>query len=335
MANETARWVGELSDKLADRLAAVGLIAPRGRATLQQFLDGYINDRADVKPATRTVWRHTRRNLVESFGPKKSLRDITQGDADGWLQHLIREGLSENTVRRRCGIAKQFLWAAVRKKLVCDNPFAHLKSAVSRFGGLRCPSEHLALRWRDVDWERGRVRVTSPKTEHHPEGASREIPLFPELRNPLEELWHTAPPGKMHVVSRYRDGGVNLRTQFLRILDRAGVPPWPKLFQNMRASRLTELLAKHPAHTVAKWMGHSIRVALRHYAQTTDADFERALQDTGEAAQNPAQYSHGTGRTGRQAQKKTPTFAEKYGGLRHCTSVQVGGARLELATSTV
>jgi integrase len=29
--------------------------------------------------------------------------------------------------------------------------------ALSRYGGLRCPSEHLGLRWGDVDWENGRI----------------------------------------------------------------------------------------------------------------------------------------------------------------------------------
>ena len=100
--------------------------------------------------------------------------------------------MAHNTVRRRCGIAKQFFKAAVRKGLIDRNPFADLKAAVkgnaerlyfvtreeadkvleacpnaqwrllfalSRYGGLRCPSEHLALRWGDVDWDRGRLTV--------------------------------------------------------------------------------------------------------------------------------------------------------------------------------
>jgi integrase len=48
--------------------------------------------------------------------------------------------------------------------------------APSRCGGMRCPSEHLSLRWQDVDWERTRFRVDSPKT------GQRWVPIFPELR---------------------------------------------------------------------------------------------------------------------------------------------------------
>ena len=47
----------------------------------------------------------------------------------------------------------------------------HITPAASRYGGLRCPSEHLALRWGDIDRERNRIRVTSPKSARH--GKSR------------------------------------------------------------------------------------------------------------------------------------------------------------------
>ena len=48
--------------------------------------------------------------------------------------------------------------------------FLPLIFALSRFAGLRCPSEHLALRWSDINWERSRMIVQSPKTEHHEGG---------------------------------------------------------------------------------------------------------------------------------------------------------------------
>jgi integrase len=109
--------------------------------------------------------------------------------------------------------------------------------ALSRYGGLRCPSEVLSLRWNDIDWERARIVVRSPKTEHHPGRESRVIPLFPELRPYLEEAFEAAPDGAEYVVTRYRHlaeriaGGwrnANLRTQFQRIVRRAGLQPWPK-----------------------------------------------------------------------------------------------------------
>jgi len=256
MAAETARWVADLDGQLADKLAAVGLIPKRQRATLGAFLDSYVTARADVKGSTAIVYGHTRRCLVEYFGADKPLQKITAGDADEWRLWLLdHEKLADNTVRRRCGMAKQFLKAAARKRLIVENPFVDLVAAVrrndkryyfvtraeaqkvidacpdaqwrllfalSRFGGLRCPSEHLGLRWGDVDWERGRITVHSPKTEHHVGGASRQIPIFPELRPYLEEVWEQAEPGTEYVITRYRDCNANLRTQLQKIIRRQG-----------------------------------------------------------------------------------------------------------------
>src|SRR5437763_6301034 len=41
----------------------------------------------------------------------------------------------------------------------CPDAEWRLIFALSRYGGLRCPSEHLALKWADVDWDKARVRV--------------------------------------------------------------------------------------------------------------------------------------------------------------------------------
>ncbi len=210
---ETGRWVADLDDVLRDKLAAVGLVAKREAATLATFIDGYIRTRSDVKPGTVIVYGQTRRNLVEHFGSDKLLRDVSPGNGDEWRLSLIQQGLANATVSRRCGIAKQFFRAALRLRLITSNPFADLTAtaqanpdreyfitreeaekvleacpdaqwrllfALSRFGGLRCPSEHLALRWEDVDWEHGRLTVRSSKTEHHPGGG---LVRFPCSRN--------------------------------------------------------------------------------------------------------------------------------------------------------
>src|SRR5690606_21562039 len=131
-------------------------------------------------------------------------------------------GLADNHVRRLTGLAKQFFHAAVKDRLIDANPFASLVAAVkgnaerfhfvglaatqavldacpdaewrllvalARFGGLRVPSEVLLLCWADVDWERGRIRVRSPKTEHHHGHESREVPIFDELLPYLREAF--------------------------------------------------------------------------------------------------------------------------------------------------
>lgn len=61
---------------------------------------------------------------------------------------------------------------------------------------------------------------------------------------------------------------------------------WPRLMQNLRASRETELLAEHPIHVVCAWMGHSAIVGQKHYAKVRDSDFEQATDTGGNTAQN-------------------------------------------------
>jgi len=52
-----------------------------------------------------------------------------------------------------------------------------------------------ALRWGDIDWHRGAIRVTCPKLEHIESCAYRTIPLFPELREHLLKLFTETPDG--------------------------------------------------------------------------------------------------------------------------------------------
>lgn len=69
----------------------------------------------------------------------------------------------------------------------------------------------------------------------------------------------------------------NLRSQFERILRRAGVKPWARLWVNLRSSRATELADSFPSHVCAEWLGHCERVANEHYRQTTRDHFEKAI----------------------------------------------------------
>jgi integrase len=212
----------------------------------------------------------------------------------------------------------------------CPDAEWRLIFALSRYGGLRCPSEHLALRWGDIDWERNRMRVPSPKTEHHPGGESRIVPIYPELRPYLEEVWEQAKPGTEYVITRYRETNVNLRSRLLDIIWSAGIKEWPKLFQNLRSTRQTELSEKFPAHVVCKWMGNSKPIADRHYLQTTEAHFARAVAGD-HVAQNAAQQPAESARKGSQSLSRNPNFPAECDSLRTYTRLQVAEAGLEPA----
>lgn len=144
---------------------------------------------------------------------------------------------------------------------------------------MRCPSEPFHLKLSDIDWDGDRIRVFSTKTEHLRGGGVRYCPIFPELREVLLEAFERAGEGQVYLLSeemRGRGTGANLRTRFEKILERAGVVPWTRLFHSMRASRQTELAAEWPLHVVCAWLGNSEAVAAKHYLKVRDEDFARA-----------------------------------------------------------
>ncbi len=227
------------------------------------------------------------------------------------------------TVRKRLQFAKMICRAAVRRKLIDSDPFADvgihwearpnpgsssslaaraetgtsrwrprpnhhwacLIVALSRYGGMRCPSEVLSLRWQDVDWDAGRIVVQSPKTGDRIPRAPASSPCSRSCDRALEEAFELAPDGAVYVVDeRMRASaqgkagwrGCNLRTTFEKIIRRAGLTPWPRQFHSLRSSRQTELAETFPAHVVCSWLGNSEDVAREHYLQVTNQHFQRA-----------------------------------------------------------
>ncbi len=224
-----------------------------------------------------------------------------------------RKSLGDNTVRRRSGIAKQFFFHAIESKLIAENPFARLPASVhgnkvrqffvpielfnkvieaapstewkaiialARLGGLRTPSETLRLRWEDIDFANARIQIHASKTEHHKDSGIRFCPIFEPLWPFLEDLAEIAKSRGAKpsdpIITDCRGSAAFLRTGFTRILKRAGVKPWPKLFHNMRASRETELLDSENIGDVCSWIGNTQPVAMKHYHIMRDSSFSRA-----------------------------------------------------------
>lgn len=118
-----------------------------------------------------------------------------------------------------------------------------------------------------------------PKTERFAGHEGRTVPIFPELRPYLYQCAETAEDGAQLVITKHRPNRHNLRTRFHRIIKRADLVPWEKVFQNLRSSRETELLEKFPIQTVVAWLGNSPKVALQSYLQVRESDFESAVRN--------------------------------------------------------
>lgn len=320
---DLCEWVKGLSTEMQQRLEHAGLMQANRRAsmTLGELLDGYFETLA-VKESTKVIYGHTGRNLREFFGDSRMVHTIGAADAEKFRHVLVtQEKLSAATVSRRVIVARQIFKRAVKWKVISENPFADVKGGsqrnktrmrfversdveavlekcpnrdwkllvvLARYAGLRIPSEVERLTWADVDWEKSTILVHSPKTEHHEGGESRLIPLFPELRPYLLEAFGAAEDGSQFVIvnGELRRRGVNLRTQMHRIIERAGLKPWPKPFHNLRSSRETELVKEHPLQVVCSWIGNTPEVAKDHYLQVLQEDYDRA---SGKAAQKAAQ----------------------------------------------
>ena len=162
-----------------------------------QRIGGSIRSRRAVRMSSGPGCRSSRTGAYRKRAKRKTGRSL----------------LHENTARRICGRAKQFFRTAVRKRLIVESPFGDMQGvsvqanksreyfitrdeaakvldacpdaqwkllfALSRYGGLRCPSEHLRLRWGDMDWKHDRFTVRSPKTEHHEGKASQSCHCSP------------------------------------------------------------------------------------------------------------------------------------------------------------
>ncbi len=321
----TAAWLVDISDDLHERLARIELVEPRKRrdtTTLAQLIDRF-EEAANVAPATMAAYQQTFNSLLEHFGEDTPAARITVEGAARWRRAQADAGYARATQAKRTYVAKLIFGRALAWGLIDANPFAELKAGTQsnpdrahyvsvadaervidacpdarwraivglcRYAGLRCPSELAALTWGDVDLLERRLVVKSPKTRHHEGHALRVVPIVPRLAELLDDLHQLAEPGDADLFPRL-EGSANLRTTMSKIVGRAGLSTWPRLFQNLRASCATDWVAEFPNKDVASWLGHSPLVAAVHYLRPRDEHFKRAtgINSAHESAHQSAQ----------------------------------------------
>jgi integrase len=306
-------WLKQIDDRMYSAVERLGLVGPRVNGetitsaplTVARLTREYISSRSDVSDRSRSNMEQAAASIVRFFGAGRVAGSITAGDAKDWQRREL-ERYSVATVSGFVKKVRQIFADAVDRRLLVDNPFKATKIgsflnrdriqfidratfarvmeaapsiqwramlALARFGALRVPSELAALKWSAVDWSTERLHVWSPKTK-----TKRVIPLFPEIAVELRDLHESLDADAGDAVFPRVSRDANLRTHLIRILERATVKPWPRLWHNMRASRQTELTASFPAHVVCEWIGNSEAVAKKHYLSPTPDDFQRALK---------------------------------------------------------
>jgi len=303
-AEREAVTLGALVQSFKDRASVKASTFVNYRQTLDSIVEHFGLDRdiASITPPDADDWRKAISTSRQSEGPRKRKRLAADGR------------LSPASVSKRIRVAKLLFGKAAAWGLIDRNPFSSLKAGsqsnparqryipaetietvlaaapsvgwrtligLCRYGGVRCPSELEGMLWTDVAWDTGTLTVRSPKTEHHgSEHAIRFVPISPRLREILREAWEAAPDDgtATHVVPLASDPATNLRTQFQRIVTRAGCVAWPRLFQALRAScEMQWVQERHPLHEVARWMGHSARIAAAHYLTAIESNFQAVV----------------------------------------------------------
>jgi hypothetical protein len=297
--NDAMRWVMKLDAKLHAKLVKVGLLQSRESTQLIPFLDRYIAGRTGLDPKTVKKYEDARDKVVEwpeVFQPTTDIRTITQEQADRWVVKLKQSGIADASVRGFCRDLKIMFSAAVDRDLIPKSPFRHLASAsiasklnhyvslsialdfldrckslewrvlfaLTRLEGMRHPSDTTGsvespLTFNCVDWNQSEITFWSPKLDKW-----RTTPASPLVMAILREARELAADDSapiLQVVENNRD------REFKRQLKLLDIKPWPKLFQSLRAScEIQWLMEGHPEFAVTQWLGHSVTVSRKHYA---------------------------------------------------------------------
>ena len=307
-------WLATLSTTHIERLSRTGILDGSGvlarLTSLGQWVEMWLCDVAgSCSDRTHELYCSTADRLTKFFGASRSLSGFTRDDAAAFRSSLAESGLAEATIRQQIRQAKVCFSAACKRDLLTVNPFDRLSSAsiaskrerfitaeeahavmaelptmshvvlfaFARFAGLRVPTETDALRWENIDASAGRFRVFAQKT-----GVERECPLFIEIRGVLVDAFGEPFPASGPVLGLSSN---NLARTVSNAARRAGIEPWPRTFQALRQSCVTDLRDRFPEHVVATWCGHSEAVATRHYAMVHDEHFARAA---GKVSWNPS-----------------------------------------------
>jgi hypothetical protein len=306
LPQEETGWLERIDDSLHAKLAALDLVHPRTQSQLGPFLAGYIAGRTDVGGYTTRNLKDAAARLTDFFGDDREIKSISKADAKAWAIWLVEQEYAGATRGRTIKRARQFFAHAVDARFLAENVFKSVKAppqsnrdrvrfideatsqkvlaacpspvwrlrfALARYGGLRTPLEARRMKWIDINWELDRFGVRGKGGDG---SVTRMTPLFPELRKALNAVWDDPAAGDVFVLPPLSH--TKLRAGLLKILAAAGITPWPRIWQNLRLTRHSELSSVYPRHVVCDWLGNSEEVAEEHYKTVTDDQFRLASE---------------------------------------------------------
>ena len=298
----TKSWLDSANDDLKQRFASAGLIKIKRKCTIQEMFDLFMQENRTRFAKNTLAHRYAVfKCFAKAFDTNRLVESLTSSEIFNFFQEIEKryaQATQSGMVRDLTSLAN---WA-VKKGLIPESPFVGIKRlketnfdrdrfitrseyeqvlaactsqdvrtafCLYRIGGLR-RTEALLLEWSDVDFEAKRLRVHSPKTAKN--GKSFRVnTLFAELENELRNQPHNSDRVLIECAADYYYYGI------LNAVRLAGLERWPRLLQNLRASRAIEINREFGWIPETEWLGHTKSVAQKHYLRATAEDFDKAV----------------------------------------------------------
>ncbi|MCR9293911.1 MAG: site-specific integrase, partial [bacterium] len=305
---ETIVWFDSVPERIREKFVSWGMLPAVQRRVVkpeQRTVEGWTRLFIDELAAlwrTKNNYEQARTWLLKSVDGKRDIASVTQGDLKRWQTSMSKLALT--TRNKHVKRVKTMFAGAVEDGILSSSPAAILKEEKSvkridrsrqyfvdeattakvlrklpdtnwklifclmRFQGLR-RHEVFAIDWKHVDWETNELTVPAETKT-----GWRTMPIFPETLQYLRDRQEIARDGEKVVAWV---GSQESLTQRLRrhVADICG-QCWPKVCQQLRSTRRTELDAEFPPHVVNEWLGHDSTTAERHYQQVTPEHLSRA-----------------------------------------------------------
>jgi len=285
------------------------------------------------------------RHLVPFFDGK-ALNEIKVEDVEAFIAAQRERGLAPSTVLNHVNYLNALFVYALKRSIVATNPVAQAdkpKASISddfRFltveeveavlremptdeigktdraiiltaamTGMRS-GELRALRWRDIDWTAGLIRVRKNMKRDGGEGAtksrrsSRAVPLSTRVAQELEHHFqrsnYKAPDDRVFChphTGTARDGG-EMRAAFYRAMRSAGLASKVGrgngiTFHSLRHTFATRMAAAGaPIRAIQEWLGHAdIQTTMIYADYAPDSTNGRQWAERAFAVETPAQMT--------------------------------------------
>jgi integrase len=332
---EAEAWLREMGNQVT-----LGLDAFNHSTRVSEFVVGWL-ERKKLKVKPKTLFDYTRyceRFIIPLLGEQK-LREIKLPIVNAFYARLIQDGRTAEVVRHTHRVLYAIFADAVRQGQMATNPAQYADipakeqnpekikifsaaeyetfiqaSYLSNFGvlyrlaistGMR-QGELLGLTWRNIDLERGEIRVIQQLSRYGQNGSrfefaplkttysKRTLKIHPQLIDMLKQHAQEQQKYKELMGIKWKENDLlfpsqigtpldqrNMQKDFDKMLKHAGLSKIR--FHDLRHNAASNMIAKGLSIVqISRYLGHSSpRITLEIYAHLIPGDFEEISRSHG------------------------------------------------------